>query len=313
MRAVVIHDGKLVVEERPDPAPGDTELSVRVHAAGINSADLLQRKGLYPPPPGFPPDIPGMEFAGTVEAVGRQVRSFSAGDRVMAVVGGGAQASMALVDETHTLRVPESVPFAAAGGFPEVYSTAFDALFDQCGVEMGDRVLVTGAAGGVGTAGVQLARAAGASVVASVRNHAHHDEVRALGADEVVDPADVGHHGPYDVVLELVGAASFPSAFGALAAGGRISVIGVASGAGVDLNLLTLMQKRASVRGSTLRARSTVDKAIVAAGVTARVLPLLADGRIRVPVAATYPLADVEAAYQRFADGAKLGKVVLLA
>ena len=129
----------------------------------------------------------------------------------------------------------------------------------------------------------------------------------------MVDPAGVGDHGPYDVVLELVGAASFPSAFGALAAGGRISVIGVASGAGVDLNLLTLMQKRASVRGSTLRARSTVDKAIVAAGVTARVLPLLADGRIRVPVAATYPLADVEAAYQRFADGAKLGKVVLLA
>jgi len=161
-----------------------------------------------------------MEFAGTVEAVGRQVRSFSAGDRVMAVVGGGAQATMALVDETHALRVPESVPFAAAGGFPEVYSTAFDALFDQCGVGMGDRVLVTGAAGGVGTAGVQLARAAGPAWWRRFATTPTTTRCAPIGADEVVDPADVGDHGPYDVVLELVGAASFPSAFGALAAAG---------------------------------------------------------------------------------------------
>ncbi len=312
VRAVVIRDGALLCEERADPVPGDTELLVAVHAAGLNGADLVQRQGFYPAPPGSPPDIPGMEFAGEVVAVGAQVTRFGEGNWVMAVVGGGAQATMAVVDEMHAMAVPASVTWPEAGGFPEVFSTAYDALFSQAELRMGDRVLVTGAAGGVGTAGVQLAAAAGAVVVASVRDQRRHADVAALGADRVIDPADVGAHGPYDVVLELVGAASLTDVLPQLATGARVVVIGVGSGAEISLNLFTLMRARARIGGSTLRARSRREKADVAAGVAAQVLPLLAAGRISVPVCHTFPLADVEAAYEQFAAGSKLGKIVLL-
>jgi NADPH:quinone reductase-like Zn-dependent oxidoreductase len=254
-----------------------------------------------------------MEVAGEVVAVGSRVTRFSPGDRVMAVVGGGGQATLCVVEETHALCVAERLSWAEAGGFPEVFSTAYDALFTQAALSIGDRVLVSGAAGGVGTAGVQLAAAAGAWVVASVRDPGCRDGVAALGADEVIDPAAVADHGPYDVVLELVGAASFPDAFGALATGGRMTVIGVGTGAKVELNLLQLMGARATMSGSTLRARRREEKAAVAQSVAAHVLPLLTAGRVRVPLAATFAMADADAAYARFAQGGKLGKVVLTA
>jgi NADPH:quinone reductase len=312
MRAVVIRDSQLYWEERDDPVPGDTELLVAVHAAGLNGADMIQRIGLYPAPPGSPPDIPGMELAGEVVAVGSQVRQHSPGDRVMAIVGGGAQATLAGVDESHALAVPDSLPWSEAGGFPEVFSTAFDALFTQGELRMGERVLVSGAAGGVGTAGVQLAAATGASVVATVRDAARHDEVAALGATVVIDPEDVADHGPYDVVLELVGQASLPHVLPHLAMGARVVVIGVGSGGTMEINLMGLMTKRARIGGSTLRGRTRSEKADVAAAVSAHVLPLLAAGRIRVPVCSTFPMADVAEAYDRFAAGGKLGKVVLV-
>jgi NADPH2:quinone reductase len=313
VHAVVIDDGALRWAERPDPAPGDTELLVDVRAAGLNGADLLQRRGHYPAPPGVPPDIPGMELAGTVVAAGRQVTRFAVGDRVMGLVGGGAQATRAVVDETHALAVPDGVGWPEAGGFPEVFATAFDALFTQAELAMGDRVLVTGAAGGVGTAAVQLAATAGAHVVASVRQPSVRPEVAALGANEVVDPADVAVHGPYDVVLELVGAASLPTTLGALAAGARVAVIGVGSGAKVELNLLQLMGARARISGSTLRARDRHGKGAVMGAVGAHVRPLLAAGRLTVPVDSTFPMADATAVYDRFAGGGKLGKIVLVA
>jgi NADPH:quinone reductase-like Zn-dependent oxidoreductase len=313
MRAVTIEDGELRWLERADPVPGDTELLVTVHAAGLNGADLVQVKGFYPAPPGAPPDIPGMELAGEVVAVGRQVTKHAVGDRVMGLVGGGAQATIAVVDESHALPVPATLSWPEAGGFCEVFCTAFDALWNQGAIAMGDRVLVTGAAGGVGTAGVQLAAATGAVVVASVRDPARRAVVAALGADEVVDPTDVAAHGPYDLVLELVGAAGFADAVGALATGGRIVVIGVGSGAAVELDLYELMRRRAVVRGSTLRARTRAEKATVISGVGAHVLPALAAGRVRVPVSATMPMADAPAAYRAFADGHKLGKIVLVA
>ncbi len=294
MHAVTIHDGDLHWEEHPDPVAGDTELLVAVHAAGINGADLLQRRGHYPAPPGAPPDIPGMEFAGEVLEVGRQVTRFVPGDHVMAVVGGGAQASRVTVDESHALPVPGGLPWAEAGGFPEVFSTAFDALMTQCELAVGERVLVTGAAGGVGTAAVQLAAAAGSRVVASVRDQALREGVRRLGAHEVLDPAEVVDHGPYDVVLELVGAASLPDALRALAPLGRVSVIGVGSGPRVELNLLDLMGKRGRIAGSMLRSRSRTEKAVVAAAVAAQVLPLLESGRLEVPVSGRFPMHDPE-------------------
>jgi putative PIG3 family NAD(P)H quinone oxidoreductase len=313
VHAVVIRDNQLVWEERDDPVPGDTQVLVAVKAAGINAADLVQRLGLYPAPPGWPDDIPGMEMAGEVVAVGRSVRSWVLGDRVMAVVGGGAQAELAVVDEVEALAVPEGLDWVAAGGFPEAFSTAYDALFTQAGLQMGERVLVSGAAGGVGTAGVQLAAAAGAHVTATVRNAEHHSAVRDLGADVVIAPGSEGDHGPYDVVLELVGQASLAGVLPSLAEWSRVVVIGVGSGSRIEIDLMQLMTKRARIGGSTLRSRSRQQKADVAAAVAAHVLPVLAEGRLRVPVAETFPLSDAEAAYERFGAGGKFGKVVLVA
>ena len=312
MHAVVIEDGRLQWEEREDPVPGDTELLVAVKAAGINGADLIQRAGFYPAPPGWPQDIPGMEMAGEVVTVGRQVTLFAPGDRVMAVVGGGAQATLAFVDETHALAVPDSLPWPEAGGFPEVFSTAYDALFSQAGLRVGERVLVSGAAGGVGTAGVQLAAAAGAIVTASVRDPSRRDGVGALGASAVIEPGRESEHGPFDVVLELVGAPSLANALPALAIGGRVVVIGVGGGAQLEVDLSTLMRQRVRIGGSTLRARSRREKADVAAAVGAHVLPMVASERVTVPVCDTFPMADADAAYERFTKGGKLGKVVLV-
>jgi NADPH2:quinone reductase len=313
VHAVVIRDGRLLWEERDDPAPGDTELLVSVEAAGLNSADLVQRAGFYPAPPGWPADIPGMELAGEVVSVGRSVTLFSPGDRVMAVVGGGAQATLAFVDEIHALAVPDSLPWPEAGGFPEAFSTAYDALFTQAGLQMGERVLVSGAAGGVGTAAVQLAAEAGAIVTATVRNPDHRATVAAFGAHAVIAPGDEGDGGPYDVVLELVGQASLTNVLAHLATWSRVVVIGVGSGGRMEIDLMQLMTKRARIGGSTLRARSRREKADVTAAMAAHVLPALAAGRLTIPIFETFPLAEAEAAYDRFAAGGKLGKVVLVA
>jgi NADPH2:quinone reductase len=312
MQAVTIVDTSLVWESRPDPVPAPGELLVAVRAAGINGADLMQRQGFYPAPPGWPPDIPGMEFAGEVVGAGSGTTRFKVGDKVMTIVGGGAQAELLTVPEAFVLPVPDGISWEEAGGFPEVFFTAHDALFTQAGLAAGERVVVSGAAGGVGTAAVQIAHAAGAQVVASVRNPDLHDGVRALGADEVIEPDQVQDSGPYDVSLELVGAPGVSAALGVMATGGRIVVIGVGAGASVELNLLTIMQKRVRLMGSTLRGRSVEEKAAVAKAVEADILPKLASGQIKVPLAAIYPMADATEGYERFAAGGKLGKIVLV-
>lgn len=311
MHAVTIVDGRIEWREHPDPVPGTGEVLVAVEAAGLNGADRLQRAGLYPAPPGAPAAIPGLELAGRVIGLGPGVRAFREGDRVMAVVAGGGQAERAVVHERHLVRVPDGVDAAAAGGFPEVFTTAHDALFTQAGLALGERVCVHGAAGGVGLAGVQLAVAAGAEVVATVRNPALRPAVAQYGAT-VVAPEDFGAHGPFDVVLELVGAPNLADDVAALRTGGRIAVIGVGGGARAEVDLLALMARRARIFGSTLRARSLEDKADAARRVETHVLALLADGRVQVPVAATFAMADAEAAYDRFAAGGTLGKLVLV-
>ena len=313
MRAVTIQDGALVVEERPDPEPGRNELVVRVRGAGVNGADMLQRRGLYPAPPGSPQDIPGLELAGEVAALGPGATRFAEGDRVMAVVGGGGQAELALVHERAAMPVPAGLDWPRAGGVPEVFATAHDAIFRQAGLRPGEGLLVHGAAGGVGTAAVQLGRAAGARVTATCRREELRPEVERLGA-RVISPEGFAEHGPYDVILELVGAGNLAENLQSLATGGRIAVIGVGgSGAKAEINLGTLMQKRARIHGSTLRARPLEEKAVVARRLEKEVLPLFEAGALTVPVAATFPLDDVEAAYGRFAAGGKLGKIVLLA
>jgi NADPH:quinone reductase len=313
VRAVTIQDGALVVEERPDPEPGRNELLVRVRGAGVNGADRLQRRGLYPAPPGSPQDIPGLELAGEVAALGPGATRFAEGDRVMAVVGGGGQAELALVHERAAMPVPASLDWPRAGGVPEVFATAHDAIFSQAGLRPGEGLLVHGAAGGVGTAAVQLGRAAGARVTATCRREELRPEVERLGA-RVIPPEGFAEHGPYDVILELVGAGNLAENLQSLATGGRIAVIGVGgSGAKAEINLGTLMQKRARIHGSTLRARPLEEKAVVARRLEKEVLPLFEAGALTVPVAATFPLDEVEAAYERFAAGGKLGKIVLLA
>jgi NADPH2:quinone reductase len=312
VRAVTIVDKALQWAEHPAPEPGVGEVLVRVRAAGINAADRLQVMGFYPAPPGSPPDIPGLELAGTVEALGPGATQWSEGDRVMAVVGGGAMAELAVVHERHLLPVPGAMSWERAGGFAETFTTAHDALFSQVGLAMGERVCIHGAAGGVGTAAVQLAAAAGCVVTATVRNTDHHEAVRSLGASVVVEPEGFEDAGPFDVILELVGAPNWPANLAALDTWGRIMVIGVGAGPKVELSLLDLMQKRGTIRASTLRARPLEEKAYAAQAMIRHVLPQLASGRLTVPVEATFPLAEAAAGFERFAEGGKLGKIVLL-
>ncbi len=309
MLAATIRDGEIAVEEHPDPEPGAGECLVRIHAAGINGADLLQRRGLYPAPAGAPELIPGLELAGVVEGCGEGATRFAAGQKVMAIVGGGGQAELAVVHERQLMLAPD-LPWPQLGGLPEVFGTAYDAIFSQCGLGPGERLLVHGGAGGVGTAAIQLGALAGARVSATVRNEALHEQVAALGAT-VIGPEGFTDAGPFDVILELVGAPNLPDDVRALATGGRIVVIGIGAGAKAELNLAALMGKRGSISGSTLRARPLEEKAALARRLEAQVLPGIETGRLTVPVAAQFPLAEVSAAYERFAAGGKLGKIVL--
>jgi putative PIG3 family NAD(P)H quinone oxidoreductase len=311
MRAVTIRERSIVVADHPDPAPGAREVLVRVRAAGLNGADVIQLKGAYPAPPGIPEDIPGLEIAGEVIGLGPGARRFAEGDRVMGIVGGAGQAELATVHERQLMPVPESLSWEDAGGVPEVFTTAHDALFTQAGLAMGERLLVHGAAGGVGTAGVQLGRSAGARVTATVRNEAHRDAVAELGAQQVLAPEGFQEHGPFDVVLELVGAPNLAGNLEALATDGRIAVIGTGAGAKTELDLRPLMLSRGRIMASTLRARPLEEKALTARRLERHVLPGFATGALRVPIAETFPLERAAEAYDRFQAGRKLGKILL--
>jgi NADPH:quinone reductase len=300
MRAAVIREGRLEIEERPDPVPGSGEILIRVRAAGVNGADVMQRAGHYPAPPGAPADIPGLECAGEVVQGGSRFRP---GDRVMALLGGGGHAELVAVHETHVLPVPANVDWPHAGGFVEVFATAHDALFTQADLKTGERLLVNGASGGVGVAGVQLGVAAGAHVTGTARHH--HAELRELGAE--TEPSGV-----YDVILELVGGDNLRADVEQLAPRGRIAVIGVGAGATVEVNFYLLMRARGRVYGSTLRSRSREDKEDVVRRLEGHAGHLLATGRVRVPVEETFPLERVQEAYERFAAGGKFGKIVIL-
>jgi NADPH:quinone reductase len=310
MRAATIVDGRIEVADRPAPEPQDGQLLVRVRAAGLNGADIMQVAGHYPAPPGVPADIPGLELAGEVVECGRRVGRFEPGDRVMALVAGGAQAEFAVVHERTCMPVPEELDWTAAGGVPEAFTTAHDALFTQAGLSVGERLLVHGAAGGVGMAGVQLGVMAGARVTATVRDEHAREQVSALGVN-AIPPEGFGEEGEYDVILELVGAPNLSENLDSLAIGGRICVIGIGAGAKSEIDLRKLMGKRARIHGSTLRNRPIEEKAIAARLVEKMVLPGFASGDLAVPVTANFLLDDAPAAYERFKAGKKLGKIVL--
>jgi putative PIG3 family NAD(P)H quinone oxidoreductase len=311
MIAATIEDGAVFAREHPTPEPGAGEVLVRVAAAGLNGADLMQRAGGYPAPPGAPPDIPGLELAGEVAELGPGAQRFAPGDRVMGLVGGGAQAQFAVVHERILMAVPPRLDWPSAGGVPETFTTAHDALFTQAGLQPGERLLVHGGAGGVGTAAIGLGVAAGARVHATVRDAKLREGVGALGALAIA-PEDFAGYGPFDVILELVGAPNLAANLHALAHGGRIVAIGMGAGSRAELDMHALMFKRGTISGSTLRSRPLEEKAQTARRMERSVLPLLESGALTVPVAATFPLAQVADAYERFAAGGKLGKIVLL-
>jgi NADPH:quinone reductase len=292
VRAAVIHQGRIEIEEVPDPVPRNGELLIRMRAAGVNRADLMQAAGRYPPPPGTT-DVPGLECAGETED----------GRKVMALLPGGGHAELVAVHHSHVLPVPPNVDWPHAGGFPEVFATAHDAVFTQAGLRRGERLLVNGAAGGVGIAAVQLGVAAGAEVTASARHN--QDRLRALGADTEVA-------GDYDVILELVGGPNLAENLTRLALNGRMVVIGTGAGASAEIDFGLLMRSRGRILASTLRARSREEKADVMRRLEADVVPLLASGRVKVPVEETFPLERAQEAYERFDRGGKFGKLVIV-
>jgi NADPH:quinone reductase-like Zn-dependent oxidoreductase len=271
---------------------------------------MIQLRGFYPAPPGSPQDIPGLELAGEVLALGPGTMRFKEGDRVMSIVGGGGQAELAVVNERVLMPVPDRLSWIEAGGVPEVFTTAHDALFTQAGLRAGERLLVNGGAGGVGTAAIQLGHTAGARVTATVRNTELRSQVAALGA-VVVEPDALAEHGPFDVIIELVGAPNIARNIEALDTNGRIAVIGLGAGATCEIDFRLMMVKRARLFASMLRARQVEEKALTARAMERSVLPLLESGAMRVPVAETFALDEAPAAYERFQAGGKLGKIVL--
>lgn len=332
MRAVTVTGpDRLEVREHPEPEPGEREVLVRVAGAGINRADLLQKAGLYPAPPGSPADIPGLEFAGVVERVGSAVRSelgLTAGAAVFGICGGGGQAERLAVPAGQCAAVPAGLDLVVAGGVPEVFVTAHDALVTQAGVRPGDWVLVHAVGSGVGTAAVQLAAALGARVVGTARTPEKVERARALGMDAgVVAPVDAdgnldavalagavreatGGHGA-DVVIDLAGGPYVEADVAAAAAGGRIVLVGTLAGGSARLAVLTAMQRRLHIIGTVLRPRSEEEKAAAVAAFARDVGPLLASGVVRPVVDAVFPLADAAAAYDLVASNTTFGKVIL--
>ncbi len=312
MRCVVIMNGKLGIVERETPDPGPLDVVVAVRAAGVNNADLMQRDGLYPAPEGSPIDVPGMEMAGVVSAVGERVHEPLLGRRVCAIVGGGAQASHCLVPSEHLLFVPDHVRWDEAGGFPEAFTTAHDALVTQGQLRPGERVLISGAAGGVGVAAVQIAHALGAYVIAVTRTSEHFNALIACGADETVTIDQVSDIGRVDVILELVGATHLALAQYLLKPFARIVVIGVGgSGSKVELDMLAFMTTRSTLTGSTLRSRSREEKSEVADRVNHTLIPRWRTRELTVPIAETFSLEEVSEAYEFFRRPGKFGKVIL--
>jgi len=296
------------LEERPDPVPGSNEVVVAASHAGLNPADLIQRAGHYPAPPGAVADVPGLEVGGTVVATGDAVLGWQVGDRVFGIVGGGGLADRVAVHERHVARVPDRLSDEQAAAVPEAFITAHDAIFTRAGLVSGETLLVNGANGGVGTAAVQLGLAAGARVLANARDEPARERLAAMGADPVA-LADVDSEA--DVVLELVGAPNLPGDLLALATKGRIIVVGTGAGVEFDMSLRALMGKRASLMGTVLRARPMEEKGAAVQAFARGVVPLLAEGRIAPPIDRVFAAADAADAFDHLAARGKFGKVLL--
>lgn len=320
MRAAVVSDGRLLVQERPVPEPTGRQVRVRVTASGVNRADLLQRAGHYPAPAGVPADVPGLEYAGVVDALGPAATGWEQGDRVMGLVGGGAHAEYLVVEDDQVVQAPDELSDVAAGSCVEVFATAHDALVTQAGLRSGECVLVHAVGSGVGTAAIQLVRALGARAIGTTRTPSKLEAAEELGlAGGVVlkDPADrqasagLAELGPIDVVLDLVGGDYVALDCHVAAPQARIMLVGLLAGRSAEVPLGQVLSKRLTIRGTVLRARPPHEKAAVARAFAREVVPLLADGRIAPVTTEEFDLAQADEAYDRLASNEVLGKVTL--
>jgi putative PIG3 family NAD(P)H quinone oxidoreductase len=328
MKAVTITrhggiEGLEVSEVETPPRPTADRVRVRVRAAGLNRADVLQRLGHYPAPPGYPQNIPGLEFAGEVDEVGEEARSWKQGQRVFGITAGGAQAEYVVVPENHLAEIPANLGWAEAAAVPEVFITAHDALFTRANLRPGETMLVHAAGSGVGTAAIQLARAAGAKAFGTSRTADKLERAKALGLNGAVvindDPAvlveaekDWTSGRGIDVVIDLVGAKYLDASLRAMAAKGRLVLVSTSAGAEAMLDLSTVMSKRLTIVGTMLRTRPNEEKATATRLFAEQVVPLLADGTITPVVDRVYKLEEVREAHARMESNESFGKIVLL-
>jgi NADPH:quinone reductase len=320
MTAIAIEGGKGAAEalkpvQIPAPTPANGEILIRVRAAGVNRPDIVQRLGFYPAPPGAPETL-GLEVAGeVVTAAGR----WTVGDRVCALLGGGGYAEYAVVDARHALPIPDGMSFEAAAGLPETVFTVYANVFEHGALTTGETLLLHGATSGIGTTAIQMAKAAGATVIATGRGADKAAQALTLGADIAVDSSTEDFeavarvHGGVDVVLDMVGAAYFEKNLNALKTGGRIVYIASLAGGTIEVPIMKIMMKRATITGSTLRPRSADEKARITAEVERVVWPWVASGKVKAVVDATFPLADAAKAHAHLEAGAHVGKVLLIA
>ncbi len=324
MRAVFITapGGPEVLElrEASVPKPGTGGVRVRVKAAGVNRADLLQRRGLYPPPPGWPADIPGLEYAGVVDRVGHGVSLWRPGDRVMGLVGGGGYADYVVVPEREAIRIPEGMSFEEAGAVPEVFITAHDALFTQLGLGLGQRLLIHAVGSGVGTAALQLAGVAGATVFGTSRSAWKLERARDLGLDVPIDSSAqdlaeivrrVTDGAGVDAILDLVGGPYLAGSLESLAIKGRMIVVGLTAGRTTQIDLGVLLRKRLHVVGTSLRMRPLEEKIAAARAFERDVGGLLASGRVRPIIDQVFPIEEAAEAHRHMEANANFGKIVI--
>lgn len=321
MRAIEIEGGQgsaeaLRLVERPDLTAGAGQVRIAVRAAGVNRPDLLQRMGRYPPPPGAS-DVLGLEVAGEVDQVGDGVTAWAVGDRVCALLGGGGYADQAVVDAEHCLAIPPGLDWIEAAALPEVVCTVFANVFEAGALKAGETLLVHGATSGIGVTAIQMARAAGARVIATSRTASKAEAAKRLGADISLVSGQTGleaairEAGGVDVVLDMVGQPFAALHQEVLNPQGRWVVIATQAGALAEIDLMRLMLKRIVLTGSTLRSRPANEKARLIGEVRARVWPWVEAGLVRPPVEATYPLNDAKTAHLRLEAGGHVGKIVL--
>lgn len=321
MRVIEIEGGSgptevLKIAERPDPVAGPGQVLIRVRAAGVNRPDLLQRTGAYPPPPGAS-DVLGLEIAGEIEAVGEGVTRWTAGDRVCALLGGGGYAELAVVDARHVLPIPEGLDFVQAAVLPETVFTVFANVFEGGALKAGETLLIHGATSGIGVTAIQMAKAAGARVIATSRGADKAAAAKALGADISLDAkrddleAQIREAGGADVVLDMVGRDYAALNLNSLNTGGRWVVIASLTGPKVEMDLQRIMLKRLTLTGSTLRSRPADEKARLTAAVEATAWPWVASGKVKPPVQAVFALEQAADAHAELEAGGHIGKIVL--